>query len=339
MGLCMTRKQEILVSLVFVACLALGVVFVSGYLGDRQKFRSEVIRMQFDLLQGKDYVLNGRPMYLPSFQNRVLFPLALLAVTQTGVLDANDAFVFLRLFTAWLALLTVWWVARSISDCSPKLAAAGTLLLAFSLIFTFQFAWEHPTDLLDVFFIALMTWAVVKKRVWLLLGIALVAALNRESAAFAGVLWAFCYALDEKRRVQLGELGRALVLIAVPYAAVLALRFIFGGARAISANTQMVTAFASLQNDFKILTDYLTPFNWLALALALFIPPLLWLATNWRATIVLQRRFVYAALVFILISFLFGIVSELRIFIPSVVILILMGVWSETPRPAAQVSV
>jgi len=329
----MSRTREIIVSLVFVACLALGVVFVSSYLGDRQKFRGEIIQMQFDLLQGKDYVLNGRPMYLPAFQNRVLFPLALYAVTQSKLLDANDAFLLLRLLTAFLALATMWWAARGISNCSPKLAAGGALLLAFSLIFTFQFAWEHPTDLLDVFFVALMTLATVQKRLLLLLGIALVAALNRESAAFAGVLWAFCYALDEKRRVQFGEISRAVILIVAPYAAALALRYAFGGARAVGFSTQMVTALTSLQNDIKILTDYFTPFNWLTLAIALFIPPLLWLAVNWRTTIWLQRRLVYAALFLILISFLFGIVSELRIFIPSVVILVLMGVWSETPRP------
>lgn len=334
----MGRVQEIVVSLVFVSCLALGVVFVSGYLGDREKFRGEVVQMQFDLLQGQDYVLNGRPMYLPSFQNRVLFPLALLAVTRVGGLDANDAFILLRLATAALALLAVWWTARSISACSPKLAAAGTLLVAFGLVLTFQFAWEHPTDLFDVLFVALMTWAVAKKRALLLLGIAVVAAMNRESAAFAGVLWGFAYALDESRRVQWREVGRAAILMIVPYAAVLALRYAFGGARAVAADTQMITAFSSLQHDFKILTDYLTPFNWLTLALAMFIPSLMWVASNRRATISIQRHFVYAALVLILISFLFGIVSELRIFIPSLVILVLMGVWSETPRPVAQVS-
>lgn len=334
----MSRTREILFSLVFVACLALGVVYVSGYLGDRQKFRGEVVQMQFDLLQGKNYVLNSQSMYLPSFQNRVLFPLALSGITQAGVLDANDAFILLRLATAVLALMAVWWTARGISNCSPKLAAAGTLLVAFGLIFTFQFPWEHPTDLLDVFFVALMTWAVVKKRALLLLGIAVAAATNRESAAFAGVLWGFCYAVDEARHVRWNELVRALALIAAPYATVLALRYAFGGERAVNASTQMVTALASLQNDIKGLVDYFTPFNWLAFAFALFVPPLLWLASNWRGMELRQRRPVYAAGFLILISFLFGIVSELRIFIPSVVILVLAGVWSESTRPAAQVS-
>jgi|GEM_PF-2335078 hypothetical protein len=328
----MSRTREIVVSLIFVSCLALGVAFVSGYLGDRQKHRGEIIQMQFDLLQGKDYVLNGRAMYLPSFQNRVLFPFALAAATRLGVLDANDSFILLRLVTAALALATLWWTARAISNCSPKLAAVGTLLLAFGLIFTFQFAWEHPTDFLDVVLIALMVWATVKKRPLLLLGIALVAAANRESAAFAGVLWGLSYAWDEKRRPQWNELARAFLLIVVPYAAVLLLRYAFGGARAVTTGTQMVTALSSLQNDLKILTAYVTPFNWLSLAIAMFVPPLLWVTTNWRDMTFLQHRLVYAALALVLITFFFGIVSELRIFIPSVVILILMGVWSEAVR-------
>lgn len=333
----MGRAREIVISLVLAGCLALLVVFVSSYQGERQENRHEIIQMQFDLLQGKDYVLNGRPMYLAPFQNRVLFPLALVAVTRLGVLDANDSYLILRLAETVLAFLTMYWAARAISGGSPKLAAVGMLLLAYCLILTFGFNWEHPTDMLDVVFTALMVLATVRHRASLLLLVALFAATNRESAAFAGVMWGICYGLNEKRKPNLPELGRAFLLTAIPYAAVLLLRYAFGGARAIVGETQMITAITSLRSDLQILLDYTTPFNWLTLGIAMFVPPLLWAASNWRTMHYLQRRLVYTALVLVLISFLFGILSELRIFIPSIVILVLTALWSEAthvPSPS-----
>jgi hypothetical protein len=50
--------------------------------------------------------------------------------------------------------------------------------------------------------------------------------------------------------------------------------------------------------------------------------------------VIRNLRLVTAALALGLLPFLFGIVSALRIFIPSVVILILVGVWSEMARAA-----
>lgn len=332
----MGRAREIGISLLLAGCLALMVVFVSSYQGERQKNRHEIIQMQFDLLQGKDYVLNGRPMYLAPFQNRVLFPFALVALTRLGVLDANDSYLVLRLAETVLAFLTVYWVGRAISG-SPKLAAVGMLLLACCLILTFGYNWEHPTDMLDAVFTALMVFATVRHRRSLLLIVALLAATNRESAAFAGILWGICYGFTEKWRPNVPELARAFLLTAIPYAAVLILRYAFGGTRAIVGGTQMITALSSLQSDIRILLDYTTPFNWLTLGIAMFLLPLLWAASNWRTLSFLQRRLVYAALILIVISFLFGILSELRIFIPSVVILILAALWSEATKQTSTV--
>lgn len=336
----MKTLSRLLASLVLAACFALVVVFVSSYQGERQENRPEIIQMQFDLLQGKDYVINGRPIYLAAFQNRILFPLLLINLTRPGLLDANDAWLLLRLVTATLALWAVFWAACGLGNVSSKLAAGGMLLVAYGLICTFGYNWEHPTDMLDVMFMAGIVWATAVRRVGLVLLIALAAATNRESAAFAGVLWGFCYGLTDNRRLNFSELGRAVLLVAVPYALVLLLRYVFGGARAVADETQLVTAFTSLQNDFNTLTDYMTPFNWLALGFAMFVPPLLWLASNRRTMVPIQRRLVYAAAALTGVTFWFGILSELRIFLPILVILVLTAVWSEgSKRVTAVVTV
>lgn len=331
--------SRVLASLTLAVCFALVVVFVSSYQGERQENRPEIIQMQFDLLQGKDYVINGRATYLAAFQNRILFPL-LLSLVRPGLPDANDAYLLLRLITAALALWTVFWAARGLGNVSFKLAAGGMLLVAYGLICTFGYNWEHPTDMLDVMFMAGIVWATATHRVAFALLIALAAAANRESAAFAGVLWGFCYGLNERWRPNFSELGRAALLVVLPYALALGLRYAFGGARAVVNETQLITAFTSLQNDFNILTDYTTPFNWLTLGFAMFVPPLLWLASNWRTMVPMQRRLVYAAAALTVVTFWFGILSELRIFLPMLVILVLTAVWSErSNRTSAAVTV
>jgi hypothetical protein len=325
----MLRVREIVVSLVLAACFALCVVFISSFQGERQENRAEIIQMQFDLLEGKSYRLNDRAVYLAAFQNRVLFPLAFVNFVRLGVLDANDSYLILRLAETILAFAVVYWTARGIG-ATPKLAAAAMLLIAYCLILTFGYNWEHPTDVLDAMFVALMVWATVAKRSrWLLL-ISLAAAANRESAAFAGVLWGVCYGFSETWRPKVKELGHALVLVLIPYAAVLALRYWFGGAKALASETQLITAFSSLANDVKTLTDYLTPFNWLTLGLAMFVPPLLWVGSNWGRMLPVQRRLTVAAVILVGITFWFGILSELRTFLPSIVILVLTAVWSES---------
>lgn len=328
----MRTPGQVIVSLLLAACFALVVVFVSSYQGERQENRPEIIQMQFDLLEGKDYVINGQPMYLAAFQNRVLFPLLLTNLTRLGVLDANDAFLLLRLATTALALWVVYCAARGFGSVSVKLAAAAMLLVAYGLICTFGYNWEHPTDMLDVMFMAGMVWATATHRGILLLLIALAAAANRESAAFGGVLWAFCYGFNERWRPNWGELGRSFLLIALPYAVVLGLRYLFGGARAVVNETQLITAFTSFEKELNALIDYTSPFNWLALGAAMFVPPVVWVVSNWRTMYPIQRRLVYASAVLTFITFWFGILSELRIFLPIFVILVLTAVWSESAR-------
>lgn len=336
----MKTSSRLLASLVLAACFALVVVFVSSYQGERQENRPEIIQMQFDLLQGQDYVINGRPLYLAAFQNRILFPLLFVNAARPGLLNVNDTYLLLRIITATLALWAMFWAARGLGNVSSKLAAGGMLLVAYGLICTFGYNWEHPTDVLDVMFMAGIVWATATHRLAFALLIALAAATNRESAAFAGVLWGFSYGLNERWRPNFSELGRAALLVAVPFALVLGLRYAFGGARAVVNETQLITAFTSLQNDFNTLTDYTTPFSWLALGFAMFVPPLLWLASNWRTMVPIQRRLVYAAAALGGITFWFGILSELRIFLPILVILVLTAVWSEgSKRTTAAVTV
>jgi len=92
-------------------------------------------------------------------------------------------------------------------------AAVGLGLLAYELVFTFAQGWEHPTDFPDVALTGLWLWAAMAGRRWGLLAVALGAAFNRESAAFAGVLWLVLYGFTVRWTARLSELAFGILIV------------------------------------------------------------------------------------------------------------------------------
>jgi len=305
------------------------VCFVSGNVGGRFEGRAASIKQQSALLRGESYEFDGGWIYVSAFQNRVLFPAMLEMASTSTLLERREWFLILRFTTCFFALLVFWWSLQAVSHGSHTLCAATTLLLAFSLICTFNHGWEQPTDFLDALFTSLFVWATAKRRYFGLVLIAIVAAANRESSAFAGVLWLFVHGFDVRWKVRPKAVMLGLAASVASYCAVLSLRYGFGGPRALAEDTQALTGFSSLLKCMREAMAHPHPFIWPILGVAMVLPVVIWLLSNWKCMTGAQCRLIAAACFLAAGTLAFGIVEELRIFIPSLTILIFVAGWSE----------
>jgi hypothetical protein len=55
--------------------------------GGRLEHRGETIALQQAILRGEPGTLDGRPIYFPQFQNRILFPIVLASVVRVTALE------------------------------------------------------------------------------------------------------------------------------------------------------------------------------------------------------------------------------------------------------------
>ena len=197
---------------ILAVCLGLAIVttFVSANHDQRFPNRSDTVNQQLAILAGDSYMLGEQEYYFPSFQNRVLFPALLSLAVQAGYLEPSEWYLLLRIGTAFLAFTAFIWSAVLIAPHIPSLPTLvlGGLLLAFSLLPTFNHGWEHPTDFLDVFFMCFVVTAVTQRRFLPLLILTGIAAANRESAVFGGVIWLIYWGLHSSWKTLLREILR-----------------------------------------------------------------------------------------------------------------------------------
>ena len=131
------------------AALALVTPGVSMNAGGRLEHRSETIALQQAILRAEPGTLDGRPIYFPQFQNRILFPVVLATVVRVTALEPSRVYLVLRILSSWLAFWIVLGVADRLSG-SPERATKTAALLALALILSFNHPWEHPTDVIDM---------------------------------------------------------------------------------------------------------------------------------------------------------------------------------------------
>jgi len=189
--------------------------------------------------------------YFGSAYNRALFGLALQSTTSLTILSQSEWYLILRIISAGLALLVFWWSVKGILSVSTKGLSVGILLLGYSLIFTFNHGWESPSDFLDLLFFALLVYFAVRKHYTALLVTSHIGAINRESVVFSSLLWICLYGINQRWHVRWQEVLRAAFLGISTYTTVIALRYWFGGLRAITQNTQSLTFFDDLVDSFR----------------------------------------------------------------------------------------
>jgi hypothetical protein len=209
------RARDAVAGLLMAFSLATAVCFVSNNLYARVEHRDETVAQQSALLHRQPLVFDGNPGDLPEFRNRLMVPLAMSAVTRISTISDREPFLGLRWLTAFICFATLWWFASVVCESSFVVSAFGLTLLALFFTLSFNHPWEHPTDFPDATVMVVAVWAAVTRRYPAAMAVATIGALNRESAAFAGVIWMFV-ATDWKQRWWLGiAQGAAVAAVAL----------------------------------------------------------------------------------------------------------------------------
>jgi hypothetical protein len=286
---------------------------VSGLIGFRYEHRDDVVAQQQEILRREPLRFESVTMDAPESRNRVLMPLLLEASSHVHALAPRQWFVVWRLITAFVALGAVTLL---IPPGLAALVAQG--LLAYILVLSFNRAWEYPTDFPDVAFTLAMCALTLTRAWWPLLLVACVAAANRESAAFAGVIWMAVQGFRDNR-VRPFEVGRGALLAAVTYGVALALRAWFAPPGPHRVQLIAVVYVPTLLREF---VRHPNPAAWPVL-LAAGVLPLRVLAGVARGTLTpAHRRMVWAGVVVAALTLVFGMIDELRVLLPAAAIVI-----------------
>ena len=222
---------------------------------------------------------------------------------------------------------------RRTRSLPPEAAAIGVWLTALALPLTFTYPYEQTSDLLDGLLFAALAGAAWRNRRGWFVAIALLSTANRESAAFAGILWMTFHGVSASWRVHWREVAFSAAISVGAYAVVLLIRYVLGGARAVGAGTQTLTGVPVLAESLLAFVRHPQPTAWPALLFAALGPVLLWLHTLRQWLDPTLRRTLLAALLIAAASLLFGIPSELRIFIPSWVLVAMVAAAAYRPAP------
>jgi len=288
--------------------------------------------MERAILRGQPFHnKSGYLIYIPAFQNRVLFPALLETGAHIGIFSVNAWYALIR-FTTSIFMFAVFWLAlRMNAGADQRVAFTGQLLLAYCLIGTFNITLVLTNDFPDAMFTASFVVVALRYNRILFFILAIIAATNRESSAFAGLIWVFLYGIDDNRKINWRESAFGALVSVFSYGVVILLRYVFGGAEAIKSNTQSLDLKTNLYQIVQF-AKHPTPFSWAGLICCMTAPCVFWLVMNREFLSLLHMRLILAACAIAAISIFFGNISEPRIFIPSIVIAIFVVVWTEASR-------
>ena len=323
-----TPSRRDLVALVVLGlCLGLVVAWVS--LNLRAGNRADTLYNLHAVLDGAPFRTGGELRGDLPFYNRVLFPLLHRGLARAlPFASESQCYLLLRILSFQAAFLAFALVCRRGLGAAQTATALATALLAVATVASFNFPWEEPSDALDLLVIALGVGAAVRRRFLWALGLAIVFAANRESAAFLGLIWAAVTVSrpdssrsdwphndwphndwphnDWPRRL---VEGGAISLLS--YGTAMALKTMVGPVFIANYSTPAINL--GKLRDSIVAPD---PLGWLAMLVALVL--LFAACADWRAA---GRRFLALAALFAGLALLFGLISELRVFLPTFVML------------------
>lgn len=296
--------------------LVLSVAFLCASLS--VQIRTTTLPVTFSAELG---ILAGKPSH-PEFQNRILSPVLMVALRKifpAGVSDKSVWFA-LRVIQAAMAFLVLYAVAFRLTGGRVRsLVAVG--LVGFAYAWTpLSHPWEYPSDFFDILFTALIVGLALTERRFALGVVVVLAAMNRESAAFAGILWIALAAVrygpwpEEWRRFVPG-----VAYVALAFGVVAALRA--GLSRGFAPQQQLGIIDLIVHWDWIRHPDGSFPLI-VCLGFA-FVILLRALPRPWTAD---QKGLLLGAAGCAVVSFTFGILAELRVWLPCIVILSLLAV-------------
>ena len=304
-------------TVLLAGALAVVVSSVSHFLAPRYASRAFVADQQLAILERRPFVeSSGRAGDVPEFRNRVLVPAALAATVAMTRLPPVTAYFGVRIACAFAMFMVVgWYVSRQMPPAAllPALAA-----LALCLVISFNHPYEFPSDYLDVLFTTIFVAAARSNGRYLALAAAIVGATARESAAFSGVIWWFSAVDPPLRRA-----GYAGLLALVAMGATIATRMIFrlpGGS--------ILNSIAIQGSVGTIARTFVTdpgPRIWLVGLIVMGVLLYYWLETarEWTSS---DPRTMKAAAVILVLTLVFGVIHELRIYMPAITCVLLAGV-------------
>jgi hypothetical protein len=304
---------------ILALALALAVIVstVSHFIADRYANRAVTVSQQLAILERQPFVdINGQVGDVPEFRNRILVPALVKLVIAAGRQQPVTAYFAVRVLCAFTMFAFVGWYAATAA--SPRAVLPLLSVLALILVASFNHPLEFPSDYLDVLFTTTFVYAARSRRVVVAIAAVVIGVTARESAAFAGVIWWFCASGPRARRALVGA---ALVVVAM--AATTALRYEFHVAGGSVFNSIAVQG--SLQSVGRSLFTNPAPQLWSLGLIAIAV--LLWhwldLARSWAP---IDRAALRAAAVVLAITLVFGVIHELRIYMPVVTCVLLAGV-------------
>lgn len=292
-----------------LAGLVLGLALVVAWasLALRIGTRADTIQNMSNILHGRPLIFGEAHSTVHPFYNRILFPALLLGAWQgIGLFSEGQWYILLRIASCLFGLGAFAWVCRQSLQASLTRTQFATALMAMATITAFVFPWEDPTDVIDLGAQALAVAAALGGRFGLCLAVALLFAINRESAAYAGITW---FILAPPRPVPRRGLETVVICVA-SYALAL-------GARAMISNTGAQNWWA-LPHNIETLWLSIRTFGivgWLGVlvGVTLFLSACVDFSTP------LATRFVALALLFAVPGLLFGWFEDVRVFLPCFV--------------------
>jgi hypothetical protein len=287
--------------------LGLSLVVAWASLALRIGTRADTIQNMSNILHGLPLVFGEAHSTVHPFYNRILFPALLLGARQgIGLFSEGQWYILLRIASCLFGLGVFAWVCRQSLQASLARTQFATALMALATITAFVFPWEDPTDVIDLGAQALAVAAALGGRFGLCLAIALLFALNRESAAYAGITW---FVLAPSRPLPRRGLETIVICVA-SYALAL-------GVRAMISDTGAQNWWA-LPHNIETLWLSIRSFGivgWLGVlvGVTLFLSACVDFSTP------LATRFVALALLFAVPGLLFGWFEDVRVFLPCFV--------------------
>ncbi len=297
--------------------LASVVCLVSTNLHNRREHRSESVSIELALLHRQPLVYDGEKSDLPAFRNRILVPLLMEASNKMIPGSSQEHFLAWRLVSAWVMFLVLFFALKESSW--EKMMLGGTLL-SLVCILSFGHPWEHASDFPDVAFQIGFALVTVRYRFSLLVLLACLAVFNRESAVFAGLIWVFVHGWDHGPKYR--EVLRGVLLSIGVYALVYLVRSWF----AFTTGPQLqVLGFLYMGKVIRVFLADPHPYSWAHQLVAAIIFVAGVVSHYSRSLDKVSRRLIYAACTLFFISLVFGMLDEIRVFLPVFAIAIYAG--------------
>ena len=314
---CPTNAELALGVLLSIFC-STSVWYASSELSARRQHRAEAVQHQLAIIGRAPMQIDGQPGDISEYRSRVLVPYLLVGLSQSGLLKSDqERFMAVRLVTGTAFFLAAYVFAFRLLGGRLITAAGFVGILSAWLVASFNAAWEIPTEFPDLTFLLGAVICVVERRRLALVALTVVATLNRESSVYYAVLWFWMYAFEGGRAQMIRQSRFAALIGIIAITETLVLRASYRLPGAPLSNHSMVGH--NLTAIMKAIQELPAPGWFVPLVCGCaFIAVWWWMYRVHGGRV--DRALMRSALTIALPSVVFASVSEIRVFLPSIVL-------------------